>query len=321
VALKTIARGDAEHHQRFEREALAVAALNHPNILTIYSVEEADGIPFFTMELVEGQPLTDHIPKGGMPLERLSAVAIPIADALGATHAKGITDRDLKPANIMVGPSGRVKILDFGLAKLQDPVPVGTSATTLATEPMTGDGRTIGTVAYMSPEQAEGKAIDPRSDLFSFGVILYELATGERPFTGDTGMSILAAIVKNTPPSGTEVNPRVPADLARVIRRCLVKDPGRRIQSAVDLRNELEELKSDDTSGRFGRPDRVLSDADGPPTRRGQLSASTSREWNPRTSGRCQAGSPKGPRTGSHLRNKTRRSRGVPPCFICGGSQ
>jgi serine/threonine protein kinase/Tol biopolymer transport system component len=255
IAIKVLSAtfsADRDRLDRFEQEARAIAALNHPNIVTIHSIEEANSIRFLTMELVDGQAVSDLIPKGGMPLARLLAIAIPLADALVAAHAKGITHRDLKPANIMVASDGRVKVLDFGLAKLHEGSPAGFDVvTTLPTQPITSEGHILGTVAYMSPEQAEGKPIDSRSDLFSFGVILYELATGERPFTGDTSVSIIASIVKDTPRSASDVNPGVPRDLARVIRRCLVKEPTRRFQSAVDLRNELEELKADHESGQL----------------------------------------------------------------------
>ena len=255
VALKLLpdtAAKDAERRERFEREAQAVAALNHPGIVTIHSVEEAGGRFFLTMELVEGQSLADAIPPAGMPLDRLLKVAIAVADAMAAAHQKGITHRDLKPANIMLGEgehAGRVKVLDFGLAKLADAPAAAMGATTLPTAPITGEGRILGTVAYMSPEQAEGKPIDARSDLFSLGVILYEMATGRRPFTGDTNISIISSIVKDTPTSVTELNPALPREFGRIVRRALTKDPERRYQTAKDLRNDLEEFKASLDSG------------------------------------------------------------------------
>ena len=167
---------DADRLRRFEREARAVAALNHPHIVTIYSVEEADGVPFFTMEYVEGRTLRDLIPGLGLPLDELLKFAIPVTEAVGAAHQRGILHRDLKPANVMVTADGRVKVLDFGLAKLRETLdlPADGSQTTLET---TGEGRIVGTVAYMSPEQAQGKPLDARSDIFSLGVLLYEMAT------------------------------------------------------------------------------------------------------------------------------------------------
>jgi Tol biopolymer transport system component len=244
VALKVlpqITAADPERLSRFQREAKAIAALNHPNIVTIYSVEEADGVPFLTMELVEGKPLDALIPRAGMKPAALLALAVPLADAVSAAHQRGIVHRDLKPTNIMVGADGRLKVLDFGLAKLtQDTVnPVAETATI---EHLTAHHSVIGTAAYMSPEQAEGRPVDHRSDIFSLGILLYEMATGGRPFKGESAMSILSAVIKDAPPAAADVNPGVPLELDRVIRRCLAKDPARRYQSAVDLRNDLEDL-------------------------------------------------------------------------------
>jgi serine/threonine protein kinase len=237
-----------ERRSRFEREAKAVAALNHPNIVTIYSVEESEGVHFYTMEYVKGKTLSEMIPSKGMPLNKLFEIAIPLSDAVSTAHERGITHRDLKPDNIMVGEDGRLKILDFGLAKLkQEFLAVGASE--LPTATATQEGRILGTVAYMSPEQAEGKTIDHRSDIFSLGIILYEVATGRRPFQGDTTASILSSILKDTPDSVTDVNPSLPRDLGRFIKRCLVKDTEHRYQTAKDVRNELEELKQDVDSG------------------------------------------------------------------------
>ena len=255
IALKVLLEreaADPQRRARFAREAQNVAALNHPNIVTIYSVEEAEGIPFLTMELVAGRLLREIIPSEGMPLERLLTIAIPLADALTAAHARGITHRDLKPANIMVGADGRVKILDFGLAKLHEheaaSLPPGATSVPTA-EHLTGEGRIVGTAAYMSPEQAEGKPLDHRTDIFSFGVILYEMATGERPFRGDTTISVIASIVKDTPPSVTDIKPALPRDIGRIIRRALVKDLEHRYQTVRDLGNDLEDLKRDLASG------------------------------------------------------------------------
>jgi eukaryotic-like serine/threonine-protein kinase len=243
--------GDADRLRRFEQEARATAALNHPNIVTVYSVEQSEGVHFLTMELVEGRPLAQVIPPDGLPLDDLLAIAIPLADAVAAAHERGITHRDLKPANIMIGAgvhSGRVKVLDFGLAKLLEP-DVERASTMTMPAAGTAEGRIVGTVAYMSPEQAAGKVLDARSDLFSLGVILYEMATGHRPFQGDSAVSILSSILKDTPTSIAELNRAVPPELARIVRRCLVKDPARRYQTAADLRNELEELKHDIDAG------------------------------------------------------------------------
>ena len=198
VALKVlpdVAAADADRRERFTREALAVAALNHPHIVTIHSVEDAGTAVFLTMELVEGRSLAEALPATGLPIERVLTIGIAVADATSAAHQKGITHRDLKPGNIMLGEgeqAGRIKVLDFGLAKVVDAQRGAAGASMLPTEapahtaPITAEGRILGTVAYMSPEQAEGRTIDGRSDLFSLGVVLYEMATGQRPFAGDT---------------------------------------------------------------------------------------------------------------------------------------
>ena len=248
---------DAERRAGFEREAQSIAALNHPNIVTVYSVEEADGVLFLTMELVEGKPLSDLMMKGGQPLARILSLAIPLADAVSAAHRKGITHRDLKPANVMVTVDGRVKVLDFGLAKLTEPSLGGGSASALPTRPVTSEGLIVGTVAYMSPEQAEGKAVDHRSDVFSLGVILYEMATGERPFRGDTSAAVITSLLRDTPRPITDFNHTLPRDLAVIVRRCLARDPEYRTQTAKDLRNDLEDLKHDVDSGELFAPTAV----------------------------------------------------------------
>jgi serine/threonine protein kinase len=248
VAIKILRRlptGDPDGLRRFEREAHALAALNHPNIVTIHSVEEADGIRFFTMEVVEGKPLCHLIPKDGMLLDRLKNIAIQLATALAAAHGKNIIHRDLKPANIIISAEGRVKILDFGLAKLNESDRAGVDTADLATRQITEEVRIVGTVAYMSPEQAEGKPVDSRSDLFSVGTILFELATGERPFKGNTTLAVMSSIINDAPPSVTMLNPSVSRDLAKIIVRCLNKDPEHRYQTAKDLRNALQELSPD----------------------------------------------------------------------------
>jgi Tol biopolymer transport system component/tRNA A-37 threonylcarbamoyl transferase component Bud32 len=257
VALKVLRSDiadDEERRERFAREATAVAALNHPNIVTVYSLEEADGIRFITMELVEGTTLAELIPRGGMPLDTLLKIAVPLADAVGAAHQRGITHRDLKPGNVMVARDGRVKVLDFGLAKLLDPHPDATMLGATAPMTMTAKGQIVGTVAYMSPEQAEGGVVDHRSDIFSLGVILFEMATGQRPFTGGTPLSVLSAITRDTPPPVNEIRPQLPRELARIVRRCLAKHPDRRCQSALDLRNELQDLQQDLEAGELSAP-------------------------------------------------------------------
>ena len=250
VALKVLPEDlarDPERRRRFEREAKAVAALRHPNIVMIHSVEEVGGVHFIVMELVEGKPLSDSLPDDGFPLKRFFGYAIELADALGAAHAKGIAHRDLKPANIMIDADGRLRVLDFGLAKLFQPDL--DSDKTVGVDSETGEGRILGTVSYMSPEQAEGQSIDHRSDVFSLGIILYEMATGKRPFSGKTNISTLSAIIKDNPPSVSELKHTLPRHLGRIINRCLAKEPERRYQSVLDVRNELEGLMGEVSSG------------------------------------------------------------------------
>ena len=251
VALKVLPAEMAESEERrarFKREAKAIASLNHPNIVHVYSVEDAEGVHFITMELVSGKTLSSLIPKHGMPLGKFFEIAVPLADGVSAAHENGVIHRDLKPDNLMLNDEGRLKILDFGLAKLKQESAAAVSSE-LPTVPATGDGHIVGTVTYMSPEQAEGKKVDHRSDIFSIGIVLYEMATGKRPFTGETPTAVLSSILRDTPADVTEINPSLPPLLARIIRRCLVKDPERRYQSAKDIRNELEELKQDVESG------------------------------------------------------------------------
>jgi TolB-like protein/predicted Ser/Thr protein kinase len=243
VALKLIpteACCDEKIRERIEREARAVAALNHPNIVTVYSVEEFEGRHFITMELVRGKTLCELVPDDGLEVEPLFDLAVTLTDAISAAHEGGITHRDLKPENVMVTSEGRLKVLDFGLAKLVEPpteVTVSTPGTT--TQP----GRILGTIAYMSPEQAEGKTVDHRSDVFSLGVVIYEMATGRRPFEGRSAASVFSSILRDTPSSVCEVKPTLPRHLAWIVKKALNKDPERRYQSAKDLRIDLEELK------------------------------------------------------------------------------
>jgi len=253
VALKVLGADlseDEEVIDRFQREAESVAALNHPNIVTLYSVELDESPKFLTMELVEGETLDHLIPKDGLPLERVFEMAIPFADALSAAHEKGIIHRDLKPANVMVTDEGRLKILDFGLAKLLDePSSAGPAGEQDATMALTQAGVILGTVPYMAPEQVQGKDLDRRSDIFSLGVILFEMATGKRPFSGETSADIISSILRDNPAPVTELKVDMPHHLGRIIRHCLEKDPKRRYQSALDIRNELEDLKREVDSG------------------------------------------------------------------------
>ena len=226
---------------RFERETKAVAALHHPNIVTIHSVEEAEGTHFFTMELVEGEQLSRRIVPGGLNLEPFLRLAVPLADAIAAAHERGIIHRDLKPGNVMVGPDDAVKILDFGLAT-QRRIDGGAPRADDLTITVPGSGRLSGTIRYMSPEQLRGNPLDHRSDLFSLAVVLFELATGEPPFAGETSSDVIAAILKDPPRSALEINPRLPAELDRILTQCLEKDVRRRMHSAAELRDGLENL-------------------------------------------------------------------------------
>ena len=243
IAIKVLPNGvadDPDRMSRFRREARAVAALNHPHIVTIYSVEEAGGVHFLTMELVEGLALDRLIPDGGLPVERIVEIAGALADALAAAHEKGIIHRDLKPANVMVSNQGRVKVLDFGLAK--DIRETNVDDTTLTSLNQTRVGVVLGTPAYMSPEQTAGRPLDHRTDIFSLGVLLHEMSTGHQPFEGRSSAELITAILRDTPPSVKELRPELPDDLARVIRRCMEKDPAHRLQTARDVANEFREL-------------------------------------------------------------------------------
>jgi serine/threonine protein kinase len=257
VALKVLPAELAEDPARLgrlQREAKALAALDHPGIVTVFSVEEAEGTHFLTMAYVEGKTLSAMIPPGGMPPERVLELGAALADALRAAHERGIVHRDLKPGNVMVDSEGRLRVLDFGLARVEEAVPISSQLSTgTYEEPMTCQGMVLGTVPYMSPEQAEGKRVDFRSDLFSLGVVLYEMATGTRPFGGDTAASLISSILRDTPSSVTEVRPEMPEELDRVIQRCLEKVPDERFQSARAVREEMEAVRDDMLSGTLAR--------------------------------------------------------------------
>ena len=255
VALKVLPASlaaDPERLERFEREARTVASLNHPNIVTLHSVEDDAATRFLTMELVEGRGLEQHVKPGGLPVERVKELGIAVANALAAAHERGIVHRDLKPANVMLTNDGRVKVLDFGLAKL---TPLGASAdseTETAVAPLSRPGVVVGTVPYMAPEQVRGEEADERTDVFALGVMLYELACGRRPFHGSSAGVICSAILRDAPASISSVRGDVPPELERVVLRCLEKDKAARFPSARALGEALLEVGSGSGSGKLG---------------------------------------------------------------------
>ena len=258
VALKLLPAdklADEERLRRFTQEARTASGLNHPNIITIHDISSADGLPYIVMEFVSGKTLDQLIPRKGMRLAEVLKIAVQIADALAAAAAAGVIHRDIKPGNVMVSESGHVKVLDFGLAKLSERALSAEQSTATilqdAERPRTREGTVIGTVSYMSPEQAEGKPVDPRSDIFSFGALLYEMVTGQRAFRGDSSMSTISAILRDDPTPAGQVCADVPRDLDKIIARCLRKDPERRFQSMADVRVSLLELKEESESGKL----------------------------------------------------------------------
>jgi serine/threonine protein kinase len=255
VAIKVLSAekvADPERKQRFVQEAKAASSLNHPNIITIYDIGQAEGVDFISMEYVSGKTLDRLIPRHGMRLKEALKCAVQIADALARAHSAGIVHRDLKPGNIMVNEHGLVKVLDFGLAKLTEFTPAGEDESTRTMRPTTEEGKIVGTVAYMSPEQAEGKKVDARSDIFSFGSLLYEMVTGGQAFHGDTKASTLAAILKDNPRPATQVVDGLPREVDRLISRCLQKELNRRCQHMDDVKIVLQELKEESDSGVLG---------------------------------------------------------------------
>jgi serine/threonine protein kinase/Tol biopolymer transport system component len=232
----------AELRERFDREAKTIASLNHPHICTLYDTGHQDEIDFLVMEYLEGETLSQRLLKGSLPLAQVMQYAIEISDALDKAHRKGVTHRDLKPGNIMLTKTG-TKLLDFGLAKLkQEAVPPNVSLSDLPTgnDPLTAEGAIVGTLQYMAPEQLEGKEVDARTDIFAFGTVVYEMATGKRAFEGDTQASVISAIMSSEPPPMSSLQPMTPPALDRAVKRCLAKEPDERWQSANDLTNELK---------------------------------------------------------------------------------
>ena len=254
VAMKVLPAGmsaDLEHRRRFAHEAQAASALNHPNIVTIYDIVTDGDTQYMVMEYVAGKTLLELVPKGGLPVPQAIQYAAQMADALGAAHTAGIIHRDLKPANVMVTSSGLVKVLDFGLAKLMEGVPgdhTGTTATAIGA-PLTVEGTVMGTVNYMSPEQAEGQRVTARSDIFSFGAVLYEMLTGRCAFRGTSPISTLSAVLRDDIQPIGELTPEVPFELERIVEMCLKKDPDQRFQSMREVQAALAPLKRQYDSG------------------------------------------------------------------------
>jgi serine/threonine protein kinase len=260
VAIKVLSYGgrtEITRKQRFTREARAASSLNHPNIVTIYDTGTVNDVDYIVMEYVEGKTLEKVIPPTGLPYREAVRYTVQMADALSKAHRAGILHRDLKPANIMIAEAGHVKILDFGLAKLLERKDVRPDEATLTAGAVTEDGSCVGTPAYMSPEQIEGRKLDARSDIFSFGSVLYEMVAGRKPFEGASRIGLLAKIVSGDPEPLSRPSGEVPPELETIILRCLRKDPARRYQTMADLKVFLEDLCTDLDSPPHARDGRI----------------------------------------------------------------
>src|SRR5437016_9799903 len=267
VAIKVLTAaksGDADRRRRFIQEAQAASALNHPNIITIHDIIAEPDTDYLVMEFVAGMTLLDLIPSGGLRVPQVLRYSSQMADALSAAHAAGIIHRDFKPGNVMITSSGLVKVLDFGLAKLTDRSPVGQfeAAATVSHMPLTMEGSIMGTVSYMSPEQAEGKRVDALSDIFSFGAVVYEMVTGFRAFKGDSSVSTLSAVLRDEVRPISETAPDVPLELEKIIDRCLHKNPDDRFQAMKEVEQALTVLRRHSDSGVLYRP---ISNPPAPP--------------------------------------------------------
>src|ERR1700674_3053421 len=231
----------SELHERFEREAKTIASLNHPHICVLHDIGHQDGIDFLVMEYLEGETLAQRLVKGTLPIQQVLQYAIEISDALAKAHRNGVTHRDLKLGNIMLTKTG-TKLLDFGLAKLKQEVAPATPDSQLPTmkSAVTAEGTILGTLQYMAPEQVEAKEVDARTDIFAFGAVVYEMATGKKAFEGKTSASVMAAILKDEPPAMSSLTPMTPPQLDRVVKKCLAKEPDDRWQTARDLEVELK---------------------------------------------------------------------------------